>query len=136
MKKQKGLSLIEVMVTLLVTSVGLLGMAALQARSLQFNHAAYLRSQANILAYDMADRLRLNRDDARANLYNISISAAKPIPADLVSTDTNEWLSLIEGSLPAGDGAVSCQSNICTLTIQWREAGSSANDSFTYVTQI
>lgn len=136
MKRQRGLSLIEVLVTLLITSVGLLGLAALQARSLQFNHGAYLRSQANILAYDMADRMRLNKDDARAGSYNISMSAAKPSVGDLPDTDKNQWLTLIEGVLPAGDGSISCASNICTLTIQWREAGQAADDTFTYKTQI
>lgn len=136
MKYEKGVSLIEVLVTLLITSVGLLGLAALQARSLQFNHGAYLRSQANILAYDMADRMRLNKDDARANLYNISLSASTPSASNIVTTDQNQWLTLIATTLPAGDGAVSCAANICTLTIQWREAGRNAADSFTYKTQI
>jgi type IV pilus assembly protein PilV len=136
MKRDKGFSLIEVLVTLLITSVGLLGLAVLQAKSLQFNHGAYLRSQANILAYDIADRMRLNKDDARAGQYNISMGSSKPSASDLVTTDQNQWLTLIETSLPAGDGSVSCVSNICTLTIQWREAGRNADDSFTYKTQI
>lgn len=136
MKHEKGLSLIEVLVTLLITSVGLLGLAAMQARSLQFNHGAYLRSQANILAYDMADRMRLNKDDARANLYNISLSSGIPSAGGIVSTDQNQWLTQIAATLPAGDGAVSCAANICTLTIQWREAGRDTDDSFIYKTQI
>lgn len=136
MNKERGLSLIEVLVTLLITSVGLIGLAAMQARSLQFNHGAYLRSQANILAYDMADRMRLNKDDARANLYNIAISASAPAVTDNVSRDQSQWLALIAATLPAGDGSVSCVSNICTLTVQWREAGRDADDSFVYKTQL
>lgn len=136
MSREKGLSLIEVMVTLFVTSVGLLGIAAMQAKSLQFNHAAYLRSQANILAYDMADRMRLNRDSARLGQYNLSLSASKPTASSTATTDQNQWLTLIESVLPSGDGSVSCTSNICTLTVQWREAGRDSDDSFTYNTQI
>lgn len=136
MTHEKGLSLIEVLVTLLITSVGLLGLAAMQARSLQFNHGAYLRSQANILAYDMADRMRLNKDDARANLYNISLSSGTPSAVSIVSTDQNQWLTLVAATLPAGDGSVSCAANICTLTIRWREAGRDTDDSFIYKTQI
>lgn len=139
MRREKGISLIEVLVTLLVTSIGLLGIAAMQAKSLQFNHGAYLRSQANILAYDMADRMRLNRDAARAGQYNLALSAGKPTASNIVTTDQNQWLTLIESVLPAGDASVSCASNICTLTIQWQEAGRNADDSFdsfTYKTQI
>lgn len=136
MTREKGLSLIEVLVTLLITSVGLLGLAAMQVRSLQFNHGAYLRSQANILAYDMADRMRLNKDDARANLYDISLSSGTPSAINTVSTDQNQWLTLIAATLPSGDGSVSCAASICTLTIQWREAGRDTDDSFVYKTQI
>jgi len=56
----KGFSLLEVMITLLILSVGLLGLAGLQAQSLRFNHFAFMRGQASILAYAMADRMRAN----------------------------------------------------------------------------
>jgi type IV pilus assembly protein PilV len=49
------------MITLLILSVGLLGLAGLQAQSLRFNHFAFMRGQASILAYAMADRMRANR---------------------------------------------------------------------------
>jgi len=57
----KGFSLLEVLITLLILAVGLLGLAGLQAQSLRFNHFAYLRGQAATLAYAMADRMRANR---------------------------------------------------------------------------
>jgi type IV pilus assembly protein PilV len=56
----QGFSLLEVLVTLIVLSVGLLGLAALQATTLQNNHSAYQRVQATLLASDMADRMRSN----------------------------------------------------------------------------
>jgi len=61
MANSKGFSLLEVMVTLLILSVGLLGLAGLQAQSLRFNHFALMRGQASMLAYAMADRMRANR---------------------------------------------------------------------------
>ena len=61
MANSKGFSLLEVMVTLLILSVGLLGLAGLQAQSLRFNHFAFMRGQASMLAYAMADRMRANR---------------------------------------------------------------------------
>ncbi len=55
-----GFSLVEVLVALLVLSIGLLGLAALQTTSLQFNTGSYLRTQATFLAYDIIDRMRAN----------------------------------------------------------------------------
>ena len=55
-----GFSLIEVMVALLVLSVGLLGMAGLLVVSVKTNHSAYLRTQASFIAQSMADRMRAN----------------------------------------------------------------------------
>ena len=61
-KAQRGVSLLEVLITVLVLSVGLLGLAALQATGTKFNHGAYLRTQATALAYEMSDRMRTNID--------------------------------------------------------------------------
>lgn len=58
--QQNGLTLIEVLVALFVLSVGLLGLAGLQATGSKFNNSAYLRTQAYIQAYDIADRMRNN----------------------------------------------------------------------------
>ena len=57
---QSGFTLLEVLITLIVLSVGLLGLAGLQTMSLRNNHDAYLRSQAIIQAYDLVDRMRAN----------------------------------------------------------------------------
>jgi type IV pilus assembly protein PilV len=57
----KGFSLLEVLVTLVILSVGLLGLAGLQAQGLRFNHFAYMRGQTSALAYAMSDRMRANR---------------------------------------------------------------------------
>ena len=56
-----GFTLIEVLVALVVMSVGLLGLALLQQNAVAFNRDAYLASQATVLAYDIADRIRGNR---------------------------------------------------------------------------
>ncbi len=58
--RQTGYSLIEVLIAIVVTSIGLLGLAAMQATGLRNNHSAYNRSQATVLAYDIADRMRAN----------------------------------------------------------------------------
>src|SRR5690606_27536649 len=57
---QQGITMIEILVTVVIISVGLLGAAAMVINGLESNRNAYLRTQASILAYDMADRIRAN----------------------------------------------------------------------------
>mgnify|MGYP003608823969 CR=1 FL=1 len=59
-RSYSGFTLLEVLITLIVLSVGLLGLSGLQTMSLRSNHDAYLRSQAAIQAYDLVDRMRAN----------------------------------------------------------------------------
>ncbi|AQQ68696.1 type IV pilus modification protein PilV [Microbulbifer agarilyticus] len=141
MKKQQGAGLIEVMVTVLILGTSLLALAALQSKSLQYNHSAYLRSQANILAYDILDRARINR--ANVASYSLGVDDAKPTGGTLAQQDMNEWLTNVETMLPGADGGIECVSatSFCTVTIQWGEQNSSgdANEDeseFVYTTRL
>jgi len=60
-QSQTGSSLLEVLVAVVVLSIGLLGLAGLQMTSIKSSHSAYMRSQATLLAYDLADRARATR---------------------------------------------------------------------------
>jgi len=64
---QNGFTLIEGLVALLVLSIGMLGLAALQSSGIRFNHDAYMRTQATTLAYDVIENLRIDRDNAILN---------------------------------------------------------------------
>ena len=66
-----GFTLVEVLVALVVLSIGLLGLAALQLSSLQFNTNSLLRTQATVVAYDLIDRMRSNRAGFTADAYNV-----------------------------------------------------------------
>ena len=59
--RQRGVGLIEVLVTMLVLSIGLLGLAGLQTEALRLNHNALLETKAHIFASDIAERMRLSR---------------------------------------------------------------------------
>jgi type IV pilus assembly protein PilV len=60
-KTQAGSTLIEVIVALLVITIGLLGLLSMQVYTLKGNQSSYLRSQATILAYELADAMRAQR---------------------------------------------------------------------------
>lgn len=141
LNSQQGAGLIEVLVTVLILGTSLLALAALQSKSLQYNHSAYLRSQANILAYDILDRVRINR--ANVANYSLGVDDAKPTGSTLAQADMNEWLTNIETMLPGADGGIECvaATSFCTVTIQWAEQNSSGDASedeseFVYTTRL
>ena len=107
-----GFSLIEVLVALVVLSVGLLGLAALQQNAVRFNHDAYLRSQATVLAYDIADRIRGNRQAATDEAYDSAFAATPPAcnsvvaAGTVVAQDLGAWRRALTCALPAGNGQI------------------------------
>ena len=130
--RQKGLSLIEVMITLAVFSFGLLALAALMASGLKYNTSALHRSYATSQAYDMADRMRANRLGLDAGYYNdLSESDTDPdciesgcTPEQMAHYDTWQWNTDNARLLPEGAGTVSLKpsdSGIYTITVAWND---------------
>ena len=64
--------MVEILVSIVVISIGLLGLAAMQNASLRLSYESYIRSQANFLAYDLIDRIRANPN---APSYELSVDA-------------------------------------------------------------
>jgi len=126
---QRGVALIEVLVSVLILGVGILGMAALQLSSLKFNEVASWRSQATFLAYDIADQMRANRDGALAGNYDIALGASAPTETTISQTELRDWKVGLANMLPSGDGSIQRNGNIFTIIISWDESrvgGSSA----------
>lgn len=140
----RGFTLLEVLIALLVLSIGLLGLAALQTIGLKFNHESYQRTQAVYQAYDMIDRIRANPTGKTAGSYNNvalgSIPAISGIdctagcsPTQLATFDINRWNTSNAALLKQGTGAVclgtfgatlgSCTTggNIFRVGISWVE---------------
>ncbi len=120
-KNQRGTTLVETLVALVVLSVGLLGIAALQMTSLRNNRGAHLRSQAQVLAYDIADRMRANRNAAMANAYLVAIGAA-PVGGTLSALDLQEWKATLAVALPGGDGEITAVGDMFRIRIQWADS--------------
>lgn len=132
LNQQRGIGLIEVLVTLLILSTSLITLTAMQNRSLQFNQMSYFRSQANILAYDILDRMRLNVSSITS--YNVALAAfsgSAPASSNIPATDLFEWRRDIDARLPDGKGGIQCNATtrICDVTITWNEINSSDANS-------
>ncbi len=152
-KIQKGVTLIEVLVALLVLSIGLLGVASLQLYGLRYNQSAYLRSQATILAYDIVDRMRTNNNGSASGFYDsISTNSLPADPAcistttgcnnqELANHDIREWGSYFTQTipmLPSSVGTVSKAGDTFTVTITWTELEKTGtvNQSLNYKFQL
>ena len=134
--KQRGVGLVEVLVTVLVTSVGLLGIAALHLSSLRNNFDANSRSYASMLASDIADRMRGNRTAALNGDYNVGYGTV-PSTAGTIQDDVSAWRASLTQALPAGDGTITVDNatNIATIVIRWDERSTGAM-TFTTLTEI
>jgi len=123
-----GFTLIEVLVAVLVMSIGLLGLASLQATSLRFNNDSSAQTQAAYLTSDMADRMRANVSKAagypaqaageNANCY----TAAGCTPDEMAANDIFEWNDALATTLPAGQGTITALAGgLYTITVMWDE---------------
>lgn len=118
MNKQQGLSLIESLVAMLIMSVGLLGVVALQTQALTQQRSAYLETQATNMAQDMMDRIRANRDQAStyALAFGQSVSGT-----ELAARDKREWAADVATVLPQGQGAISVAQSNVSVTVRFTD---------------
>lgn len=142
----RGFSLVEVLVALVVLSVGLLGIAGLYIDSMRSGRVATSRTQAVALAASMADLIRANRDAAAtyddgttgAGAANAACeqSGAGCSPDEMASFDKYRWNQDIATSLPSGVGTIAVDQTTVpwtyTLTITWVEPslGPEADQSY------
>lgn len=122
---QAGASLIEVMVSVLILSIGLLGVAAMQATALKNSQSALERSQAVIESYSILDAMRANPEAGRSGAYTRGMTCTAPSGADLVNGDLGRWITSMQASLGASAcGSVNCvaATRTCTVTVRWDDS--------------
>lgn len=117
---QRGYSLIEALIALLITSVSLLGMAGLQLNGVRNTNSASQRVEATTLAYDMLERMRANRRQATLGDYDIDIGDVAA-GGDTAGQDLQAWKNSLT-LLPGGDGSVTVNAQQATITVQWNDA--------------
>lgn len=129
--KQSGVGLIEILVTVLVLSIGLLGIAALQAQALKNNQSSLERSNAVMLSYFMLDAMRVNRTAAMDGQYNLGQTCVVVADAgNLISHDQHIWMQSIKNQLgPSACGEITCNTTRCTVRIYWDDSRGSAGST-------
>ena len=140
-RRQRGISMVEALIALVVISVGMLGIAGLYLTSMQASRSAKLRSYAVELAGSIADRIRANREAGAA--YNTASYGGEPSEhdcetarcsaANLAEDDLAKWLVDIRAQLPGADAVTGTvvvtdradpESDNYVISVTWREANS------------
>ena len=150
---QDGVSLIEVLVAVLVFSIGLLGLAGLIVMSTRSTHVGYVRTQATFLANSMAERMSANPAAVWSGGYNSASYPASAQPAGcgpaapcnaagVAAHDQQIWSAQLKAFLPNPSASIACtdvnsvaynpSGNLvqrppyggnCAMTISWTERG-------------
>jgi type IV pilus assembly protein PilV len=145
----RGFTLVEVLVSLVVLAIGLLGIAKLMLFSSHSNDSAYLRSQATALAYEILDDMRANRQEAMNSPTTYATAAAVPAvapgalcmgvgscttPQQLALYDVYQWGlhlnansgAVHPGALPNGQGSVTTAlvggQTTVTIVVSWDDS--------------
>ena len=145
--RQKGMTLIEVLVTLLVLAFGLIGLAGMLMLSNKANNSSYVKQQAVECVYGMFDQIRANYQSAIKGNYDVSnigtnrmptapspsCDTAVCTPAQLAAYDTWYWLTYNVAQLPNGTGSITSApstngagNTIITITVQWDDSAAQA----------
>jgi type IV pilus assembly protein PilV len=128
-----GFSLVEVLIALIIMSVGMLGIAGLYVHSMQAGRTSHFRHHAVTLAGDVADRIRANplagvAYEGAGSAANGCVAEGKDCSAaEMAAHDVDLWLEQARATLPDGRVAVNYENGAVPstyeVTVTWREAG-------------
>ena len=147
-KRQRGLTMIEVLIAVVILSIGLLGIAGLQMLGMQNTNSANLRTQASLLAYEFADIIRTNKKEADNDYFGTFVEFDEPefttaspgsavascsttsgcSSAEMAQTDLFNWSSNVTQMLPGGDATTSRVGDVYTVAITWADYRANADD--------
>lgn len=134
--RARGMSMIEVMVSVLVMGVGLLGIAAMQSVALRGGQSSLESTQAVMQTTAIIEAMRANR--ANAASYNTAGAMCAPAGgATLAANDLDHWIDSLEDTI--GAGGTSCGQIVgcpdaCVITVRWddsRAGGGAARELVT-----
>ena len=159
-KPQQGFSMIEVLVTLVLVAITMLGAAGLQVYAMKQNQGSSYRTQAILLSTDMAERIEANKIAATRGQYALASGVVAAPTVDLIPAkncntapctsaqlavfDLAMWRNQISNTFPAGSGwEITCPAAnpaTCKISVSWvdrRTANSDysttgTNEAFTY----
>jgi type IV pilus assembly protein PilV len=122
--KQRGVGLVEVLIAVLVLSIGLLGLAGLQLRTLRNNQSSLERGMAVAQTHFIVDAMRADRANAieLATSFNISLTAVNPTGPLFRQVAIRRWRENLVAALGTGaTGSINCNGALCDIVVQWND---------------
>jgi len=123
--RQAGVSMIEVLVTILIFAFGMLALSGLQLRALAFSQSSLYRSQATALTDDIIDRMRADRGNAKASKWDTSLDddpASSFTSSAIYDIDRKDWKQMVAQLLPSGRASIDVTADVVTIVIQWDDS--------------
>ena len=136
---QKGASLLETMISLFVLAIGILGILAMQAKSMQYNQSAHVYSQAIYLANDLAERIRTNPGSVADYLGDVPDADASPVTEcntvgancsgqDMAAADLWSWSRRLYANLPASEATVTQTGDYLAIELSFDDSRAEQKD--------
>ncbi|QJI31102.1 type IV pilus modification protein PilV [Pseudomonas sp. ADAK18] len=137
---QVGMTLIEVLVSVLILAVGLLGAALIQLKALKYTDSSRMTSQASFIAYDMLDRIRAN-SGVDYSWGQLESAPANTVMASVRDLDLHDFEANILGFAgESAKGSVSINRREVTVSISWDDSrgtnASGARETFTLTSRV
>lgn len=131
-RSQRGASMIELLVSLLIFAFGMLGLVGLQNKTLGFGQMSLYRSQATALSDDILDRMRTDRTNAKGTAWVTALgnAASTYTGTTVAQKDLKDWKEQVEALLPGGQASIAVDAGVVTVTIKWNERDTAANTTF------
>ncbi len=142
--RSRGFTLIEILVAVLLLSTAVLGLIGLESLALKNNSGAYYRSQATILAYNLADKMRVNIEGdyidgyvnaaahTKCTSYTGDVVAGGCTEQQRAERDAWEWLAQVANTLPLGSASLAKTSasgvDLWTVKLSWDDDRNGVGD--------
>jgi type IV pilus assembly protein PilV len=121
-----GFSLLEVLVTVLILGIGLLGVAAIQTSSIRNNQSAYERTMAVILTDSVIESIRASRTASINGAFNKVCAAGAPA-SGIQGVELSKWSDKLKKTLGSDAcGEIYCATGNCYVTIKWSDTRGTA----------
>ena len=127
LRRQRGVSLIEVMIAVFVTAIGVLGAAAMQLNALKYTDSSRTTSQASFIVYDIIDRIRANAEPTVLDGYDLASISTSPDCTGICAVDLQDFIANVQ-TLPDGSGSINVSGTTVTVGVGWSEGRAGGKD--------
>ena len=131
----RGFTLLEVLISVVILGIGVIGIASLQITSSVYNESSLHRSHSSALARELLERMRANKDNATTGAYDITTlptltqncegASANCTSTELIQHDLRIWSARVSALLPGGTASVLTDTTVVpaqiTITLQWTD---------------